>query len=54
MRDYDQHLILHHLDDPLRILHWTLDEALSLMVPAFFGLGIEHPVLGILAAGGCY
>ena len=25
--DYDQHLILHHLDDPLRLLKWTVDEA---------------------------
>ena len=54
MSDYDQHIILHHLDDPLRFLHWTLDEALTIMVPAFFGLAIEHPFWGLIGAGGCY
>ena len=54
MNDYDQHLILHHLDDPLRILHWTFDEAASIILPAFFSLGIERPALGVLLAGLCY
>jgi type IV conjugative transfer system protein TraL len=52
--DYDQHLILHHLDDPLRILHWTIDEAAMIILPAFFGLGVERPALGLILAGGCF
>jgi hypothetical protein len=38
--DYDNHIILHHLDDPLRILKWTVDEAAILILPMFFGLAI--------------
>ena len=49
--DDDKHIILHHLDDPLRILHWTLDEAAALMIPAFWGLGMERPALGLVLAG---
>ena len=51
MNDYDQHIILHHLDDPLRILKWTIDEALVILGPTFLGLATEHPILGLLAAG---
>ena len=54
MSDYDSHLILHHLDDPLRILNWTLDEAASLMLPVFVGLGFERPLLGLMASGACF
>lgn len=54
MQNYDQHLILHHLDDPLRILYWTMDEAAVIIFPSFFGLGIERPTLGILFAGACF
>ena len=46
--DYDQHLILHHLDDPLRLLKWTLDEALVIIAPVFFGFAIEHPLMGVI------
>lgn len=49
--DYDQHIILHHLDDPLRIFKWTVDEALCLILPPFIGLGLEQPLLGVSAAG---
>lgn len=52
--DYDQHLILHHLDDPLRLLKWTVDEAIIILGPIFFGLGIEHPFIGLVLAGGGY
>ncbi len=51
MNDVGQHLILHHLDDPLRILHWTVDEAVVLMIPAFGGFGIERPLWGLICAG---
>lgn len=52
--DYDQHIILHHLDDPLRFLHWTLDEAASITGPIFFGFGVDSPTYGLIAAGLCY
>ncbi|HUX80185.1 MAG TPA: type IV conjugative transfer system protein TraL [Alphaproteobacteria bacterium] len=52
--DYDQHLILHHLDDPLRLLKWTVDEATVILGPAFFGIAVEHPFLGLLCSGGGY
>lgn len=47
---YDSHLILHHLDDPLRILYWTMDEALVLLLPLFAGLGTGHPLVGFVCA----
>lgn len=53
MQDYDQHIILHHLDDPLRFLYWTLDEAVAIMGPAFFGLAVEHPLIGLIGSGAC-
>lgn len=53
-QDYDQHIILHHLDDPLRIFHWTLDEAFAVMTPALFGLIIEYPIHGVIGSAVCY
>lgn len=53
-QDYDQHLILHHLDDPLRLLKWTLDEAVMILAPTFFGIAIDHPFLGLFCAGSSY
>ncbi len=52
--DYDQHLILHHLDDPLRLLKWTVDEAGIIIAPLFLGIGVEHPFLGLIVAAGGY
>lgn len=50
--DYETHIILHHLDDPLRILKWTVDEALIILLPPFIGLAIDQPLLGFIMAGG--
>jgi type IV conjugative transfer system protein TraL len=44
---YEEHRILHHLDDPLRIFYWTLDEALVLLLSPFIGTAIDCPFLGI-------
>ncbi len=44
--DYDTHLILHHLDDPLRILKWTLDEAGVILIPPFLSVLFENVLLG--------
>jgi len=52
--DYDQHIILQHLDDPLRFLHWTVDEAIAIVVPIFFCFAIDHAIYGIFGAGGSF
>jgi conjugal transfer pilus assembly protein TraL len=51
MTDYDQHVLLHRLDDPLRVLYWTLDEAAAILIPPFVGLGMDHPFVGLLCSG---
>lgn len=48
--DFDTHIILHHLDDPLRIFYWTLDEAAIILVVPFLGLIIEQFFISILIA----
>lgn len=48
MGSLEQHLILHHLDEPLRILYWTMDEALFLIGGPFIGLGIHQVCLGLI------
>ena len=45
------HYLFHHLDAPLRLLYWTLDEAMVLIMPAFLGLGFERPLLGLFLSG---
>jgi conjugal transfer pilus assembly protein TraL len=50
--DYDHHILLHHLDDPLRILYWTIDEAVLILLVPYLGLAFNHPLLGILLSGG--
>jgi len=41
-KELDTHRILHHLDDPLRILKWTIDEAAVLILPFFIGIVINQ------------
>lgn len=53
-QDYDQHIILHHLDDPLRIFYWTVDEAVALGGPLFGGIFMGHPFLGLIASALCF
>lgn len=42
-----------HLDDPPRFLLWSMDEAMSAMLPIFLGtmmgLGIIGPILSIIS-----
>ena len=45
-QDYESHLILHHLDDPLRILKWTVDEASMLFLPFLIGMFLEQLIIG--------
>lgn len=46
-QEYDQHMILHHLDDPLRLLKWTVDEMAVLLGPLFFGFALEQLMMGV-------
>jgi conjugal transfer pilus assembly protein TraL len=48
--DYDQHIILQHLDDPLRFLNWTIDEASAFGLPIFFGIAVDYPLYGVAVA----
>ena len=52
--DYDQHIILQHLDDPLRFLHWTVDEAVAIVAPIFFCFAIDHALYGVVGGAVCY
>ncbi len=52
--DYDQHIILQHLDDPLRFLNWTIDEASAFGLPVFFGIGVDYPLYGLGIGIGCF
>ena len=50
MMSYEQHRILHHLDDPLRIFYWTVDEASILILSPFLGMAIDHAYLGLFTS----
>ena len=45
--EYESHLILQHLDDPLRILKWTLDEALFVLCAPYVGIMMNAPWVGV-------
>lgn len=51
MVSYEQHRVLHRLDDPLRIFYWTVDEAIVLLLSPFVGAALDHPFIGILFSG---
>ena len=42
-----RHIVLNHIDTPLKILFWTTGELLMLIVPCFVGLIINQVVLGL-------
>lgn len=50
MRSLEEHLILHHLDEPLRILYWTVDEALFLIGAPYVGMAVDQIILGFVVA----
>ena len=57
MTDHDPHYIPHHLDEPFKLILWTLDEWLVMISPFLFIwlLGITPVVgfiLGVLALMG--
>ena len=45
------HLILNHVDTPLRILFWTKGELLLFLAPSVAGLIFEQLIGGILVSG---
>ena len=46
----ESHLILHRLDDPVRILYWTVDEAALALLAPFIGSALDQPWLGVLVS----
>lgn len=42
-----KHVILNHVDTPLKILFWTVPEILMLIVPSFVGLILNQLSLGL-------
>ena len=47
MADYQQHLILQHLDAPIRILYWTIDEACLIIGCPLLGMMFDQFVIGV-------
>ena len=52
MSDVQRHAIPRRLDDPVRWLFWTVDEAAVLMCPALLGLTANSFVPGLVAGVG--
>jgi conjugal transfer pilus assembly protein TraL len=44
----EKFVIPKHLDDPTRFLLWSVDEAMSFMVPVFFGVMLGHGIIGLI------
>lgn len=45
-----RHIILNHVDTPLKILFWTTGELVMLIVPLFLGLIINQLTLSLLVS----
>lgn len=43
-----RHVILNHVDTPLKILFWTTGELLMWFVPCFLGLMLNQLILGLI------
>jgi conjugal transfer pilus assembly protein TraL len=48
MTDTDAFYMPKHLDEPERFLFWTIDEALTLIIPIFIGTMFKMFVVGII------
>lgn len=44
-KEYDQHLVLKTLDNPIRILFWNLPDFMMLILPFFVGMLFESTLL---------
>ena len=49
-----RHVILNHVDTPLKILFWTIHELLMLIIPFFIGLIIDQLTMGIFLSLFCF
>lgn len=47
MSNNRKYRIYQHLDDPEVIGIWTIDEFLSVVLPFFIGLILNHPIFGV-------
>lgn len=47
MSNNREYRIYQHLDDPEVIGIWTIDEFLSVVLPFFMGLVLNHPIIGL-------
>lgn len=43
-----RHVILNHVDTPLKILFWTTGELLMWFIPCFLGLMLNQLILGLI------
>ena len=43
-----RHVILNHVDTPLKILFWTAGELLMWFIPCFLGLMLNQLILGLI------
>ena len=50
MSDLTRHVILNHVDSPLKILVWTTGELGLFLMPLFFGLFFNQLILGVLVS----
>lgn len=54
-QDLEAHRIYQRLDDPIRILYWTVDEALLLFLPPIIGVVVDYALSClILGIGGFF
>lgn len=50
MSDLTRHVILNHVDSPLKILVWTTGELALFLMPLFLGLFFNHLILGVMVS----
>lgn len=48
MNNYDQHVVIKTLDNPLRILFWNLSDFFMLVIPFFLGVIFESVVIVLI------
>lgn len=46
----NRHVMLNHVDTPLKLLLWTVPEILMMIVPFFLGLMLEQLLMGLLVS----
>ena len=46
--------LLNHLDDPMRLLIFTIDEVVAFLAPFFLGYEVQQTLYGFCLGVGCY